>query len=175
MAAGSGRNRIPVAATTSYACAGPSAVLFVVAGCYQIAALLLLILIPADLTPLAASGRWPVSRATLRMVWHDIMSVRLIIVSIAVGFLYSQFFSSIALVITEFVRRGPAQGALFALNAITVIMVQMPMTRMIGRRLGPRDGAILRHAGRPADVLHRDAAAGLAAPDQPGAVSPRSA
>jgi hypothetical protein len=125
----------PVAATTIYAFAGPSAVLFVVAGCYLIATLLLLILIPADLTPLAASSRWPVSRATLRMVWRDTMSVRLIIVSIAVGFLYSQFFSSIALVITEFVSRGPAQGALFAINAITVIVVQIPMTRMIGRRL----------------------------------------
>ena len=125
----------PVAATTIYAFAGPSAVLFVVAGCYLVATLTLLILIPADLTPLAASGRWPVSRATLRMVWRDAMSVRLIIVSIAVGFLYSQFFSSIALVITESVRRGPAQGALFAINAITVIVVQIPMARAIGRRL----------------------------------------
>ncbi len=125
----------PIAATTIYAFAGPSAVLFVVAGCYLVATLTLLILIPADLTPLAASGRWPVSRATLRMVWRDTTSVRLIIVSIAVGFLYSQFFSSIALVITEHVRRGPAQGALFAINAITVILVQIPMARAIGRRL----------------------------------------
>ncbi len=125
----------PVAATTIYAVAGPSPVLFVVAGCYLCATLLLLILIPADLTPLAASGRWPVSRATFRMVFRDTMSVRLITVSVAVGFLYSQFFSSIALVITSSVARGPEQGVLFAINAITVIVVQIPMTRAIGRRL----------------------------------------
>lgn len=125
----------PVAATTLYAFAGPTPVLLVVAGCYLAAMLLLLILIPADLQPLASSGRWPVSRATLRMVRRDTTAVRLIVVAIAVGFLYSQFFSSIALVITSFVARGPAQGALFAINAVTVILVQMPVARMIGRRL----------------------------------------
>jgi MFS family permease len=125
----------PVAATTLYAFYGPNAVLFVVAGCYLAATLLLLILIPADLQPLTASGRWPVSRVTLRMVRHDTMAIRLIVVSVAVGFLYSQFFSSIALLITSFIARGPVQGALFAINALTVIVVQIPMTRMIGRRL----------------------------------------
>jgi Major Facilitator Superfamily len=125
----------PIAATTLYAFAGPTPLLFMVAGWYAAAAGLLVILVPADLSPLSSSLRWPVSRVTWRMVLHDTMSLRTLIVATAAGFLYSQFFSSIALVITTFVAKGPEQGVLFAVNAVTVTIVQIPMTMAIGRRL----------------------------------------
>ena len=125
----------PVAATTLYAFSGATTLLFIVAGFYLAAAVLLVIMVPADLHPLASSLRWPVSRATWRAVRRDTASVRTIMVSAAGGFIYSQFFSSIALLITTFVAKGPEQGVLFAINAITVIVVQVPMTIAIGRRL----------------------------------------
>jgi MFS family permease len=146
----SGRNRVysmialavnisgavgPVAATTLYAFSGANTLLFIVAGCYLAAAVLLVIMVPADLSPLASSLRWPVSRATLRSIRRDTASLRTLVISAAGGFLYSQFFSSIALLITTFVAKGPEQGSLFAINAITVIAVQIPMAMLIGRRL----------------------------------------
>jgi predicted MFS family arabinose efflux permease len=125
----------PIAATTVYAISGAKTLLFIVAGFYLAAALLLLVMVPADLQPLASSLRWPISRATFRAIRHDTASIRIIMMSAAGGFIYSQFFSSIALLITTFIAKGPEQGLLFAINAVTVIIVQVPMTMAIGRRL----------------------------------------
>lgn len=136
----------PMAATTIYAVSGSRPVLFMGACGYLMALILVLLRVPRGIRSPASPGRWPISRHVLRAVFTDPDSRRVVLVSIMGRFLYAQFFSAIALLITLFVTKGPEQGLLFLEDAVAVIALQVPASALIQRSLrrGMRPSSAMR-------------------------------
>jgi MFS transporter, DHA1 family, multidrug resistance protein len=125
----------PMVSTTLYAASGSRTLLAVASGCYLTALGLVLLKVPSGIRAATSVQRWPVSRCTLRAVAHDPDAVRTVLVSTAGGFLYAQFFSAVALLITLFVAKGPAQGLLFLEDAVVVVVAQVPVSAIVERKL----------------------------------------
>lgn len=125
----------PMVATSLYAWSGSQTLLSVVACCYLAASVVVATAVPGRIYPPPPSVRWPVSRSSLRSVRRDGEGIRTLLISVAGGFLYAQFFSAIALLIATSVVAGPRQGVLFVLNAVVVIAFQGPISVLVERRL----------------------------------------
>ncbi|WP_199732107.1 MFS transporter [Cellulomonas triticagri] len=113
----------------------PRLLLGSVAASFGAAAGTALVLVPADAAPSPAAGRPPF---TTRL-FVDIVRVprlRSAAVTAAVGcFLYAQLFSAVVLQLTSLTDSGPLRSTVFVANAVLVIVLQVPVTRAINRRL----------------------------------------
>jgi MFS transporter, DHA1 family, multidrug resistance protein len=91
--------------------------------------------IPAGLHVTQPGSAPRLARGTLRQILLSRANARTSVATLAGYFLYAQFFSAIALLITLFVAKGPTQGVLFLENAVLVVAAQSPVSAIVQRRL----------------------------------------
>lgn len=125
----------PLIATSVYAVYGDKAVLWGATFFYLAAMTLVLMRIPAGFHVIERGNRWPLTRETVRLLLRSPRNARICLATIAGYFLYAQFFSAIALLITLFVAKGPTQGVLFLENAVLVVAAQSPASAIVARAL----------------------------------------
>lgn len=135
----------PLIATSVYAVSGDKAVLWGACAFYVAAMILVITRIPAGLHVAKRDSRWPLATGTLRQLLLSPANARTAIATLAGYFLYAQFFSAIALLITLFVAKGPTQGVLFLENAVLVVAAQAPVSAIVQRMLnkGTHPSAVL--------------------------------
>lgn len=135
----------PLIATSVYAVSGDKAVLWGATAFYVIAMILVVTRIPAGLRVTQPGRRWPLTRGTLRQLLLSAKDARTCAATLAGYFLYAQFFSAIALLITLFVTKGPTQGVLFLENAVLVVAAQAPVSAIVQRAMskGTHPSAVL--------------------------------
>jgi MFS family permease len=125
----------PLVSTSLYAASGSRLLLALASCCYVAAFGLVLLKVPSGIRAASPVRGWPISSDTLRAIIHDQDAIRTVLVSTAGGFLYAQFFSAVALLITLFVAKGPTQGLLFLEDAVVVVVAQVPVSAIVERRL----------------------------------------
>jgi MFS family permease len=125
----------PLIATSVYAVWGDKAVLWGSASFYILATILVRARIPHGFHLADEGRRWPISRQTMRQVFLDRVNIQACLATLIGYFLYAQFFSAIALLVTIFVPKGPIQGFLFFENAVLVVALQPPASRIVERKL----------------------------------------
>ncbi|MCP3755584.1 MFS transporter [Streptomyces sp. TBY4] len=123
----------PFIATALYAVGAGKPLFLLVAGCYATAATLVLWAVPRDLRPRPKSGIWPVSRATLAVVLRDRDALRTALMAAAGSFLYAQFFSAFAILVAKGIENAPLRAGLFTANALAVVVLQVPVSALVGR------------------------------------------
>ncbi len=135
----------PLIATSVYAVSGDEAVLWGAAAFYVAAMILVLARIPAGFHVTQRGRRWPLAKGTLRQLLLSPRDARTCVATLAGYFLYAQFFSAIALLITLFVAKGPTQGVLFLENAVLVVVAQSPVSAIVQRAMnrGTHPSAVL--------------------------------
>lgn len=135
----------PLIATSVYAVSGDKAVLWGASAFYLAGMTLVLTRLPAGFHVTGRDNRWPLTRGMVRLLLLSPANARTSIATVAGYFLYAQFFSAIALLITLFVAKGPTQGLLFLENAVLVVAAQAPVSAVVQRRLdkGTHPSAVL--------------------------------
>ncbi len=134
----------PLIATSVYAISGATAVLWGACAFYLAGMTLVLTCIPAGFPVAQRESRWPLTREMIRQLLTP-ANARTSIAAMAGYFLYAQFFSAIALLITLHVTKGPIQGMLFLENAVLIVACQAPASAVVQRRLnrGAHPSAVL--------------------------------
>lgn len=125
----------PLIGTSVYAVSGDKAVLWGASAFYLVGMALVLTSIPAGFPVTQGDSRWPLTRKMLRQLLRSPANVRASIAAVAGYFLYAQFFSAIALLVTLHVTKGPTQGVLFLENAVLIVGCQAPASAVVKRRL----------------------------------------
>lgn len=106
-----------------------------VAVMYVLAAVVVVLALPRELRPGDGDVRPPLRLGLLRDVVLD-PHVRRVSAITAVGsFLYAQFFSAIVLHVAELTDSAPLRASFFTLNAVLVVVVQIPVSAITSRRL----------------------------------------
>jgi MFS transporter, DHA1 family, multidrug resistance protein len=124
----------PLIATSVYAVSGDKAVLWGACAFYLAGMALVLARVPAGVHVAQAASRWPLTSGMLRQLL-SLANAQICIATSAGYFLYAQFFSAIALLITLFVAKGPIQGVLFVENAVLIVGAQAPVSSVVQRLL----------------------------------------
>lgn len=134
----------PLIATSVYAVSGDEAVLWGACAFYLAGMTLVLAQVPAGVHVAQATSRWPLTSGTLRRLVSP-ANAQICIATSAGYFLYAQFFSAIALLITLFVAKGPTQGVLFVENAVLIVAAQAPVSSVVLRLLkrGTHSSAVM--------------------------------
>lgn len=137
----------PFLAGLLYSSADPRVLLTTVAGCYLLAGLSLRFGIPRELRPTATSGRWPVSRAVLRLVREDSSIRRTVTICVLGAFVYGQLYSAFALFVARDVGSALVRAALLAAPALAIVVLQTAVTAATGKLLarGTRPFTLLVH------------------------------
>ncbi len=135
----------PLIATSVYAVSGDKAVLWGATAFYVAAMILVVTRIPAGLRVAQPGRRWPLARGTLRQLLLSPKDARTCAATVCGYFLYAQFFSAIALLITLHVAKGPTQGVLFLENAVLIVAAQSPVSAIVQRAIsgGTHPSAVL--------------------------------
>ena len=106
------------------------------AGCFFVAALVTLLLMPATRTAAGASG--PVGvRASLGVVVRDRQFVVFTALLVGFWFLNNQIYISVPLLAVRLTHDTALVGAIFASQAVAAILLQVPLTRLASRYLAP--------------------------------------
>jgi MFS transporter, DHA1 family, multidrug resistance protein len=109
--------------------------LFGVSTMYVFAALAVGLMLPGGLRPGDHDVRPPLRLGLLRALVTD-PDIRRVSAVTAVGtFLYAQFFSAIALQVVQLTESAALRASFFTANGILVVVVQVPMTTYVTRRL----------------------------------------
>lgn len=102
---------------------------------YLLAAAIVLRCVPAGILPGAGEMREPLRLGLLRAIWADPMVRRVSIVTAVGSFLYAQFFSAIALHVADLTQSTFARASVFTLNAVCVVLMQIPVAVFTKKRL----------------------------------------
>jgi predicted MFS family arabinose efflux permease len=125
----------PIAANLLLGSAPISALALLVGILYLLAAAIVGMTIPSGHSPARAGHAKPVQWRDLASVLHD-HQLRTAFTTTAIGtFLYAQFFSAIVLHIASLTSSTLLRGAYFTANAILVILLQIPVSMFVSRRL----------------------------------------
>lgn len=125
----------PFVAGLLYSTADPRFLLSTVAGCYLLAGLSLRFGIPKGLKPTATSGRWPVSRAVLRLVRADPWIRRTVAICFLGAFVYGQLYSAFALFVARDIDSALVRAALLGAPALAIVVFQSAVTAATGSLL----------------------------------------
>jgi MFS transporter, DHA1 family, multidrug resistance protein len=106
-----------------------------IAGTYALAAVFVAIAIRAGLRPRDASSRRPQLAGLLATIATDSDVRRVSLVTFTGSFLYGQFFSAFVLDVSEITTSAALRASFFTMNAIAVVVLQVPATRHIRRGL----------------------------------------
>ncbi len=106
-----------------------------VAGMYLLAAAAVGLLVPRHLRPDDRAVRPPLRLGLLRAVVADPAVRRVSLVTVAGGFLYAQFFTAIALHVSQVTESVGWRAGVFTANAVLVVVVQIPVSAYAARRI----------------------------------------
>jgi MFS transporter, DHA1 family, multidrug resistance protein len=109
---------------------------------YCLAAVVVAVTVPGGLRPgeEEKNKRKPLRLGLLKVVVQDRAVRQVSIVTAAGGFLYGQFFSAVALHVAELSRSSEVRSSVFVANAVTIVLVQAPVSAAVKARMGAGTG-----------------------------------
>jgi len=125
----------PFIAVFLYASGDGRALLGVVAACYALSGLTMLTRVPRRLFPPPTTTQWAISRATIVSMLRDRLALRVVISTTVGSFLYAQFYSAFAIMVAWQVGSGSLRAVLLATPAISIVIAQSGVSRMVSRAL----------------------------------------
>jgi MFS family permease len=108
------------------------------AGLFLLTALIVPATIPAGSHLAEGSTRPPLKLGLLRDIVVDPALRRISLVVLVGGFLYGQFFSSLAVMVNRATEEPLLRAGFYTLNAVIVVAAQLPATRLVNRALAGR-------------------------------------
>ncbi len=109
--------------------------LIVVASLYTVAAIAVAIVVPAGIRPRDSDPRPATTRNAIRAIASSQQVRYVAAIAIAGWFLYGQLFSAMTLHIDAVTTSPLARSAFFIINAVLVVLVQVPVSVVAARKL----------------------------------------
>ncbi|MGW0836160.1 MFS transporter [Streptomyces prunicolor] len=125
----------PFAANLLYSPSDPRTLMTMVALCYAAAGAVLLPGLPRGRSPLATSGKWPVSRQILLRTLRTPTMLRVVLTGTLGTFVYAQFYSAFALYVGREFTSTLLRSAFIAGPAVLIVVLQPVMTAVSSRLL----------------------------------------